>query len=99
LALDIFIYRLVKYIGAYLAIVGPLDALIFTGGIGENSAYVRENTINQLGHLGFELDTNKNLHMRFGQSGLISSTSSKLIFAIATNEEWVIAKDAMSYTL
>lgn len=97
LALDMFIYRLVKYIGAYLAVVGSLDALIFTGGIGENSAYVRENTINQLRHMGFQLDQDKNLQMRFGQSGLISLTSSKPIFAIATNEEWVIAKDAIKF--
>lgn len=97
LALDMFIYRLVKYIGAYLAVVGPLDALIFTGGIGENSAYVRQQTINQLEHLGLKLDTNKNLQMRFGQSGLISQANSNPIFAIATNEEWVIAKDAMQY--
>jgi len=97
LALDMFIYRLVKYIGAYLAVVGPLDALIFTGGIGENSAYVRENTINQLEHLGLQLDTAKNLEMRLGKSGLISHPDSKLIFAIATNEEWVIAKDAIQY--
>lgn len=98
LALDMFIYRLVKYIGAYLAIVGPLDALIFTGGIGENSAYIRENTIEQLSHMGLQLDPKKNLQMRFGQSGLISHTHSKPIFAIATNEEWVIAKDTIQYT-
>ena len=97
LALDMFIYRLVKYIGAYIAVVGPLDALVFTGGIGENSAYVRENTINQLTHLGLQLDPDKNLQMRFGQSGLISHTHSKPIFAIATNEEWVIAKDTIKY--
>jgi acetate kinase len=97
LALDMFIYRLVKYIGAYLAVVGPLDALVFTGGIGENSAYIRQNTINQLEHMGLKLDADKNLHMRFGESGLISDTQSKPIFAIATNEEWVIAKDAMLY--
>jgi acetate kinase len=98
LALDMFIYRLVKYIGAYLAVVGPLDALIFTGGIGENSAYVRDNTISQLQHMGLKLDKDKNVQMRFGQSGLISHTDSKPIFAIATNEEWVIAKDAIQYT-
>ena len=97
LALDMFIYRLVKYIGAYIAVVGPLDALVFTGGIGENSAYVRENTINQLTHLGLQLDPDKNLQMRFGQFGLISHTHSKPIFAIATNEEWVIAKDTIKY--
>lgn len=98
LALDMFVYRLVKYIGAYLAVVGPLDALVFTGGIGENSAYVRENTINQLAHLGFQLDLDKNLEIRFGLSGLISQKNSKKIFAIATNEEWVIAKDAIQFT-
>jgi acetate kinase len=97
LALDMFIYRLVKYIGAYLAVVGTLDALVFTGGIGENSAYIRENTINQLAHMVLKLDADKNLHMRFGQSGLISHPNSKPIFAIATNEEWVIAKDAILY--
>ena len=98
LALDMFIYRLVKYIGAYIAVVGPLDALVFTGGIGENSAYIRENTIEQLSHMGLQLDPQKNLQMRFGQSGLISHTHSKPIFAIATNEEWVIAKDTIQYT-
>lgn len=98
LALDMFIYRLVKYIGAYLAVVGPLDALVFTGGIGENSAYVRENTVNQLAHLGFQLDLDKNLEIRFGLSGLISHNNSKKVFAIATNEEWVIAKDAIQFT-
>ena len=98
LALDMFIYRLVKYIGAYLAIVGPLDALVFTGGIGENSAYVRENTIGQLAHLGLQLDADTNLKMRFGESGLISHPDSKSIFAIATNEEWVIAKDTIKHT-
>jgi acetate kinase len=80
-----------------LSDVGRLDALVFTGGIGENSAYVRENTINQLEHLGLQLDADKNLQMRFGQSGLISHANSKPIFAIATNEEWVIAKDAMQF--
>jgi acetate kinase len=98
LALDMFVYRLVKYIGAYLAIVGPLDALVFTGGIGENSAYIREKTISQLGHLGLTISADKNLQMRFGQSGKISSDDSKPIFAIATNEEWVIAKDAIKYS-
>ena len=76
---------------------GPLDALVFTGGIGENSAYIRENTIKQLGHLGFQLDLDKNLEMRFGRSGLIGHSSSKPIFVITTNEEWVIAKDAIQF--
>jgi acetate kinase len=97
LALDMFVYRLVKYIGAYMAIVGPLDGLVFTGGIGENSAYIRRQAIKQLDHLGLCIDPNKNLQMRFGQSGFIHQDKSKPIMAIATNEEWVIAKDAAKY--
>jgi acetate kinase len=97
MALDMFVYRLVKYIGAYLAIVGPLDALVFTGGIGENSAFIREKTIKQLSHMGFTLDSDKNLEMRFGQSGKISEDNQLSIYAIATNEEWVIAQDTIQY--
>jgi acetate kinase len=97
LALDMFVYRLVKYIGSYLAIVGPLDALVFTGGIGENSSYIRQQTISQLKHMGFSLDDKLNTEMRFGHSGLISQPSSKNILAIATNEEWVIAQDTIKY--
>ena len=78
--------------------MGPLDALVFTGGIGENSAYVRANTIDQLAHLGLQLDADTNLKMRFGESGLVSHPDSKSIFAIATNEEWVIAKDTIKHT-
>ncbi len=94
LALDMFCYRLVKYIGAYMAVVGQLDALIFTGGIGENSAYVRHKVVSQLSHLGLAINENINQQMRFGRSGAIQETGSSSILAIATNEEWVIAQDA-----
>jgi acetate kinase len=94
LALDMFCYRLVKYIGAYMAVVGKLDALVFTGGIGENSAYVRHTVVSQLSHLGLSIDAELNEHMRFGQSGAIHKEGSSSVFAIATNEEWVIAQDA-----
>lgn len=97
LALDMFIYRLVKYIGSYLAVVGPLDALVFTGGIGENSSYIRQQTIAQLAHLGLSIDSELNSQMRFGHSGLISNEQSRAIYAIATNEEWVIAQDTIKY--
>jgi acetate kinase len=94
LALDMFCYSLVKYIGAYMAVVGPLHALVFTGGIGENSAYVRSKVIAQLAHLGLSIDAQQNDKIRFGQSGAIHNATSKPILAIATNEEWVIAQDA-----
>ncbi|MFT7235380.1 MAG: acetate kinase [Methylophagaceae bacterium] len=94
LALDMFCYRLVKYIGAYLAVVGPLDALIFTGGIGENSVYVRNKVVSELSHLGLSIDTGLNEEMKLGRSGAINQAGSCSVFAIATNEEWVIAQDA-----
>lgn len=94
LALDMFCYRLVKYIGAYMAVVGPLHALVFTGGIGENSAYIRQQVVSQLAHMGFALNVEKNDEIRFGRSGSIHASNSIPIWAIATNEEWVIAQDA-----
>jgi acetate kinase len=98
LALDIFAYRLAKYIGSYLVVAGSLDALVFTGGIGENSALIRAKTIAHLQHLGFDLNEEQNLAQRFGQSGQISSEHSIPVYAIATNEEWVIAQDSIKYT-
>lgn len=94
LALDMFCYRLVKYIGAYMAVVGKLDALVFTGGIGENSSYIRNKVVLQLSHLGLVINDKLNQEMRFGRSGAIHEKGSKAILAVATNEEWVIAQDA-----
>ncbi|GAB54292.1 acetate kinase [Glaciecola punicea ACAM 611] len=97
LALDMFCYRLVKYIGAYMAVVGTLDALIFTGGIGENSAYVRSKVVSQLYHLGLVIDEALNDEMRFGRSGGIHQPASLPVLAIATKEEWVIAQDSARF--
>lgn len=94
LALHIFCYRLAKYIGAYMVVTGPLDGLVFTGGIGENSAFIRQTTISFLTHMGFALDQTKNLEARFGQSGDIASGPTPIL-VIPTNEEWVIAKEAL----
>ena len=95
LALDIFCYRLAKQIAAYMVPLQRLDALIFTGGIGENSDIIRENVINQLAFLGFSCNQKSNLDARFGNQGIISSanTSPKVV-VMPTNEEWVIALDA-----
>lgn len=98
LALQVFCYRLAKYIGAYLVAAGKLDALVFTGGIGENSAFVRQATLSHLAHLGFELDTQANLDNRFGQSGAIHVANTQCTLVIATNEEWVIAQQALQLT-
>jgi acetate kinase len=89
-AFDIFCYRIKKYIGAYSAAMGGLDALVFTGGIGENSLEVREKVCENMEFLGINLNKLKN------ESGeiQISETSSKVsVFRIPTNEELVIALD------
>ncbi|MFP1824438.1 acetate kinase [Lonsdalea quercina] len=98
-AMNVFCHRLAKYIGAYSALMeGRLDAVIFTGGIGENAAMVRELTLKQLGLLGFEIDHQRNLAARFGKSGNISKDGSRPALVIPTNEELVIAQDALRLT-
>ncbi|HEI8866474.1 TPA: acetate kinase [Serratia odorifera] len=98
-AMDVFCHRLAKYIGAYSALMdGRLDAVIFTGGIGENAGMVREMTLGKLGLLGFEVDHERNLAARFGKSGTITKDGSRLALVIPTNEELVIAQDAARLT-
>ncbi|GMU96036.1 acetate/propionate family kinase [Ignavibacterium album] len=89
-AFDIFCYRIKKYVGAYSAAMGGVDALVFTGGIGENSFEVREEVCKDMEFMGIHLDSLKNQN----NEELISSDSSKVkIFRIPTNEELVIAMD------
>lgn len=96
-AMDIFCYRLAKYIASYTcALDGRLDAVVFTGGIGENSVLVRELTLARLSLLGFKLDTEANHEARFGITGCITTPNSTPAWVIPTNEEWVIAKDALA---
>lgn len=91
-AFDIFCYRIKKYVGAYAAAMGGLDALVFTGGIGENSEDVREEVCADMEFLGIELDQKKNKD----NSELISKDSSKVsVLRIPTNEELVIALDTV----
>ncbi len=94
-AMDIYCYRLAKYIAGYTAALdGRLDAVVFTGGIGENSAPIRELTLNRLGLLGFKVSHDANLNARFGKQGIITEPGSTVAMVIPTNEEWVIARDA-----
>ena len=101
-ALDVYSYRLAKYIGAYMAILGDdhLDAIAFTGGIGENSAHVRELTLNHLKLFGVKLDHDRNLAARFGKEGVITADDSAFkAIVIPTNEELVIAQDTAKLAL
>ena len=96
LALDIFCYRLAKYIASYTVPLGRLDALVFTGGIGENSDLIRSKVLNLLEIFNFEVDDERNKAARFGKQGQITTDKGPIALVIPTNEEWVIAEDAMS---
>lgn len=92
LALDMYEYRIRKYIGAYSAAMNGIDLLVFTGGVGENSTYIRSKICEQLTFLGLELDTKRN-EVRSNDERIISSPSSKnSIMVIPTNEELLIAQ-------
>ncbi|QLB13166.1 acetate kinase [Bisgaardia hudsonensis] len=98
-ALDVYCYRLAKYIGSYMAVIGErLDAIVFTGGIGENSALVRELTLNHLKLFGYDIDSEKNLAARFGKEGVITKDNTPLAMVLPTNEELVIAQDTARLT-
>lgn len=96
LALEIFCYRLAKYIASYTVPLGRLDALVFTGGIGENSELIREKVLNLLSIFNFEVDPERNKAARFGHQGQITTDNGPIALVIPTNEEWVIAEDAVS---
>ncbi len=94
-ALRMFVQRLVSYIGSYFTILGGADAVVFTGGIGENSAYIREEVVKKLDCLGCYLDVEKNKHT-FGRPAIISTPESKLkAIVMPTNEELMIARETV----
>ncbi|MEP7212599.1 MAG: acetate kinase [Acidobacteriota bacterium] len=96
LAIEIFCYRIQKYIGAYLAAMNGADAIVFSGGIGENSPAIRSTICDTLSWLGIELDETQNSRFTNGSEGIFSSAASKLnLWVIPTNEELLIARDAV----
>jgi acetate kinase len=96
LAIEIFCYRARKYIGAYLAAMNGADAVVFTGGIGENSAEVRALICGGLEWMGLQLDAERNSAMTGGGEGVISRDGSRLAaYVIPTNEELLIARDTV----
>lgn len=95
-AFDMFAYRVKKYIGAYAAAMGGVDAILFTGGIGENAWWQRQEICRGLEFLGAEIDEKQNEAMA-GQDGIISKESSRVkILSVTTDEELVIAQDTYS---
>lgn len=95
-AMDIYLHRLVKYVGAYTAVMGGLDALTFTAGIGENDARLRAELVERLGFMGMRLDAERNA-VRSGEGRLVSTPDSAIaVLVYPTNEELAIARQAMT---
>jgi acetate kinase len=99
LAIDIFTYRVRKYVSAYCGVLGRVDGLIFTGGIGENSPLIRIRSCERLNFFGIEIDPEANKQV-LGKEGVVSSISSKVrVCVIPTNEELLIARDSVRTVL
>ncbi len=98
LSLEMFYHSVRKYIGAFSAVMGGLDMIVFTGGIGENDFKARKAICSTLGYLGVEFDDKKNDGVR-GEDVILSKDGSKVtVTTISTNEELVIARDTMALT-
>lgn len=95
LALDMFGYRNRKYIGSYLAVLGRVDAIVFTAGIGENDPVARELSCRGLEHLGIRLDHDRNLAPVRGARDIAASDSPVRVLVIPTNEELEIARQTV----
>jgi acetate kinase len=99
LAVEMYTYRIKKYIGAYAAVLGRLDAIIFTAGIGENSAYIRKLSLAGLENFGINLDDDKNNGMALGSGKKITeiqtAQSKAKIAVVPTNEELEIAHQVL----
>lgn len=95
LARRIFIYRVKKYIGAYAAAMNGVDVIVFTGGIGENDAYIRAEVTKGLTYLGINFDESKNAVR--GEEAILTTPESKVkVCIIPTDEEWMIASDTQA---
>ncbi|MDR0676551.1 MAG: acetate kinase [Elusimicrobiota bacterium] len=94
LAMNVFTYKIKKYIGSYLATLNGADAIVFTGGIGENSYFPRELICKDLENLGIKIDVEKNKNTILGKEGFINKKDSNIkILVLSTDEELVIARD------
>ena len=95
-AVEVFCYRVAKYIGSYVAAMNGVDAIAFTAGIGENVALVRRKVCEYLGYLGIAIDEETNLKT-FGDEVTLSTPDSKVkVCVIPTNEELAIARETVA---
>jgi acetate kinase len=97
LAFDVYCHRIRKYVGAYYAVLGRVDAVVFTAGVGENSAAVRARSLADLGRLGIEVDDARNGAGRVTEPTVVSTDDSEVaVLVVPTNEEWEIARQTMA---
>ena len=95
LGFDVYCYRIKKYIGAYYAVLGTVDAVVFTAGVGQHSADVRATSLRGLESLGISIDAGRNSELS-GTAGVVSADDSRVaVLVVATNEEWEIARQAL----
>ena len=96
MAVDVFCYRVLKYIGSYVAAMNGVDAIAFTAGLGENDQVVRRKIVSRLGYLGITLDDAVNDATR-GKEAVISTPDSKVpVWVVPTNEELAIARETVA---
>ncbi len=96
LAIEMYVYRIRKYLGAYLAVLGPTDAIIFTGGVGENSALIRQKVCQDLEHIGLKLDDSHNQRPEGGACAINAHESRVKVLVVPTNEELEIARQSLT---
>ncbi|WP_252178570.1 acetate kinase [Endozoicomonas sp. 4G] len=98
LTLDVFCHVLAEKVAGFAAAMGKIDALVFTGGIGENSSVIRKNVLERLSIFGFKLDEKLNDETFRGKSGVITQEGSTVAMVVATNEELMISRDTQALT-
>jgi acetate kinase len=96
LAIEMYVYRVKKYVGAYLAALGGLDALIFTAGVGENSPDIRARVCAGLERLGMDIDPSRNESAADGVFAIHADRSAVQVLVVPTDEEWEIAEQTLA---
>jgi acetate kinase len=98
LAFDIYCHRLKKYVGAYYAVLGTVDAIVFTGGVGQHSSAARATSLAGLDRLGIRVDPDRNTVKADTARTVSTDDSAVVVLVIPTNEEWQIAREALALT-
>jgi acetate kinase len=96
LALEVYGRRIRKYVGAYYALLGRVDAVVFTGGVGENDAATRASALTGLYRLGIVLDPDRNESAMTGERPVSTPASEVAVLVVPTDEEWEIARQALA---